>query len=181
MRFVAVDLLSRCEHDPNSIAILITTSRRLAEEVEKQVQEELKTLGTAQVAGQAWEDNGQIILVDDLDEAVVLADKFAIEHLQIMTAIDDELAGKLHNYGSLFIGPYDPVAFGDYASGPNHTLPTLTTARFSNGIWVGTFIKVSTYERVTREGAAILAMHASHIAGVEGLLAHQRAADLRNK
>lgn len=179
VRFVAVDLLARCEHDPNSVAILITTSRRLAEEVERAVQEELKTLGTAELAGQTWEDNGQIILVDDMDEAVALADKFAIEHLQIMTAIDDELAGKLRNYGSLFIGKDDPVAFGDYVSGPNHTLPTLTTARFSNGIWVGTFIKVSTYERMTREGAATLAMHASHLAGVEGLLAHQRAADLR--
>lgn len=179
VRFVAVDLLARCEHDPNSIAILITTSRRLAEEVEKDIQEELKTLGTAELAGQTWEDNGQIILVDDMDEAIALSDKFAIEHLQIMTANDDELASKLRNYGSLFIGKDDPVAFGDYVSGPNHTLPTLTTARFSNGIWVGTFIKASTYERVTPEGAAILAEHCSHLAGVEGLLAHQRAADLR--
>ncbi len=181
VRFVAVDLLARCEHDPNSIAVLITTSRRLAEEVEKQVHEELKTLGTAELAGQTWEDNGQIILVDDIEEAIALSDKFAIEHLQIMTAHDDELAPRLRNYGSLFIGQEDPVAFGDYVSGPNHTLPTLTTARFSNGIWVGTFIKASTYEHVTPEGAALLAQHCSRLAGVEGLLAHQRAADLRKK
>ena len=96
-----------------------------------------------------------------------------------MTVCDDELAARLRNYGSLFIGRHDPVAFGDYVSGPNHTLPTHTTARFSNGIWVGTFIKVSTYEKVTPEGAAILASHCSHLAGVEGLLAHQRSSDLR--
>jgi histidinol dehydrogenase len=178
-RFVAIDLLAQCEHDPHSTVILITTSRRLAEDVEGAIREELKTLGTAELAGRTWEENGQIILADDLDEAIALSDNFAGEHLQIMTAADDELAARLRNYGSLFIGPHDPVAFGDYVAGPNHTLPTLTTARFSNGIWVGTFIKVSTYERVTPEGAAVLAEHCSHLAGVEGLLAHQRAADLR--
>lgn len=178
-RFVAVDLLAQCEHDPNSVAVLITTSRRLADEVERAIREELKTLGTAELAGRTWEENGQIILADDLDEAIALSDKFASEHLQIMTAVDDELAARLHSYGSLFVGPYAPVAFGDYVSGPNHTLPTGATARFSNGIWVGTFIRVSTYERVTPEGAAILAGHCSHLAGVEGLLAHQGAAELR--
>ncbi len=172
---VAVDLLATCEHDPNSTAILVTTSRRLAAEVEEVIREELKTLGTAVLAGQTWEDNGQIILADSLDEAIEISDRFAPEHIQVMTVCDDELAARLRNYGSLFIGRHDPVAFGDYVSGPNHTLPTHTTARFSNGIWVGTFIKVSTYEKVTPEGAATLASHCSHLAGVEGLLAHQRS------
>jgi histidinol dehydrogenase len=179
VRLVAVDLLSQCEHDPNSLAILVTTSRRLAEEVQKVIQEELQTLGTAALAGQTWEGNGQIILAESLDEAIEISDGFAPEHLQVMTACDDEVAARVGNYGSLFIGRYDPVPFGDYASGPNHTLPTGTTARFSNGIWVGTFIKASTYEKVTREGAATLAQYCSHLAGVEGLLAHQRSADLR--
>jgi histidinol dehydrogenase/sulfopropanediol 3-dehydrogenase len=178
-QLVAVDLLSQCEHDPNSIAVLVTTSRAMAEKVEGVIKEELKTLGTAELASQTWENNGQIILADSLDEAIVISDRFAPEHLQLMTACDDELVAGLRNYGSLFIGRYDPVAFGDYVSGPNHTLPTLTTARFSNGIWVGTFIKTSTYERVTPEGAATLALHCSYLAGVEGLLAHQRSADLR--
>ncbi|MGD0622632.1 MAG: histidinol dehydrogenase [Thermacetogeniaceae bacterium] len=178
-QLVAVDLLSQCEHDPNSLAILVTTSHRLAGEVQKVIQEELKTLGTAALAGQTWEDNGQVILADSLDEAIGISDSFAPEHLQVMTACDDEMAARLRNYGSLFIGRHDPVAFGDYVSGPNHTLPTGTTARFSNGIWVGAFIKVSTYERMTPEGAATLAQHCSHLAGVEGLLAHQRSADLR--
>jgi histidinol dehydrogenase/sulfopropanediol 3-dehydrogenase len=179
VRLVAVDLLSQCEHDPNSLAILVTTSRRLAEEVQKVIQEELKTLGTAALAGQTWEDNGQVILAVSLDEAIEISDRFAPEHIQVMTAGDDEVAARLRNYGSLFIGRHDPVPFGDYVSGPNHTLPTGATARFSNGIWVGTFIKVSTYERVTAEGAATLAQYCSHLAGVEGLLAHQRSADLR--
>jgi histidinol dehydrogenase/sulfopropanediol 3-dehydrogenase len=179
VRLVAVDLLSQCEHDPNSLAILVTTSRRVAEDVQKAIREELKTLGTAALAGQTWEENGQVLLADSLDEAIEIADGFAPEHLQVMIAGDDELPARLHNYGSLFIGRYDPVPFGDYVSGPNHTLPTGATARFSNGIWVGTFIKASTYERVTPEGAAILAQHCSHLAGVEGLLAHQRSADLR--
>ncbi len=176
---VAVDLLATCEHDPNSTASLVTTSRRLAAEVEEVIREELKTLGTAVLAGQTWEDNGQIILADSLDEAIEISDRFAPEHIQVMTVCDEELAARLRNYGSLFIGRHDPVAFGDYVSGPNHTLPTHTTARFSNGIWVGTFIKVSTYEKVTPEGAATLASHCSHLAGVEGLLAHQRSSDLR--
>jgi histidinol dehydrogenase/sulfopropanediol 3-dehydrogenase len=179
VRYVAVDLLAQCEHDPDSTAVLITTSRRLAAEAERAVQEELQTLATAQLAGRAWEDNGRIILVDDMEEAVALSDTLAPEHLQIMTAHDDELADRLRNYGSLFIGRDDPVAFGDYVSGTNHTLPTGATARFSNGIWVGTFIKVATFERVTPEGAGLLAKHCSHLAGVEGLMAHQRSADLR--
>jgi histidinol dehydrogenase/sulfopropanediol 3-dehydrogenase len=178
-RLVAVDLLSQCEHDPDANAILVTTSRVLSERVEESIREELETLGTAVLAGQTWENNGQIILAGSLHEAIEISDRFAPEHLQLMTACDDELVAGLHNYGSLFIGRYDPVAFGDYVSGPNHTLPTLTTARFSNGIWVGTFIKISTFERVTPEGAANLAPYCSHLAGVEGLLAHQRSADLR--
>jgi len=180
-RFVAVDLLARCEHDPNSVAILVTTSRKLAEEVEEQIQEELKTLGTAKLAAQTWEDNGQIILVDSMDEAIEIADQVATEHLQVMTANSEEVAAKLRNFGSLFIGCSAPVAFGDYVSGTNHTLPTMSCARFTNGVWVGTFIKASSYQRVTAEGAAKLAGYCSHLAGVEGLLAHQRAAELRKK
>jgi histidinol dehydrogenase/sulfopropanediol 3-dehydrogenase len=180
-QLVAIDLLSQCEHDPNASAVLVTTSRKLAAGVDRALREELQTLGTAALAGQTWKNNGQVILADSLDEAIAISDRFAPEHLQVMTANDDELAASLRNYGSLFIGLHDPVPFGDYVSGPNHTLPTSTTARFSNGIWVGTFIKVATYEKVAPEGAAILAPHCSRLAGVEGLLAHQRAADLRDR
>lgn len=178
-QWVAVDLLAKCEHDPNSISILVTTSRRLAEEVERCIQEELKTLGTAELARKVWEENGKIILVDDIDEAVKVSDEFAPEHLQIMTSNDDEVAAKVRNFGSLFVSKYAPVAFGDYLSGTNHTLPTMRCARFSNGVWVGTFIKVCSVQKVSAEGAAKLAGHCSRLAGTEGLLAHQRSADLR--
>lgn len=178
-QFVAVDLLAKCEHDPNSIAIFVTTSRKLAEEVQKSIKEELKTLGTAELAARTWADNGKIIIVDSMDEAVKISDELAPEHLQIMTENDDEIAGQLCNFGSLFIGKTAPVAFGDYVSGTNHTLPTLSCARFTNGVWVGTFIKVSSVQKVSMEGASRLAGVCSHLAGVEGLLAHQRSAELR--
>ncbi len=178
-QWVAVDLLAKCEHDPNSISILVTTSRKLAEEVEKWIEEELKTLGTAELASKVWEENCKIILADDMDEAIMVSDEFAPEHLQIMTANDDEVAAKVRNFGSLFVSQHAPVAFGDYVSGTNHTLPTMQTARFSNGVWVGTFIKVSSVQKVRAEGAAVLAKHCSRIAGMEGLLAHKRSADLR--
>ncbi|ATW24961.1 histidinol dehydrogenase [Candidatus Formimonas warabiya] len=178
---VAVDLLAKCEHDSASIAILLTTSRELAEQVEEEIENELKTLGTAALARKTWEENGKIVLVDSLDEAVAESDQFAPEHLQLMTAHHDELALKLRNFGSLFIGHSAPVAFGDYVSGTNHTLPTMQTARFSNGVWVGTFLKMSSYQVVTAEGAAVLAGPCAHLAGVEGLLAHQRSAQLRMK
>lgn len=178
-RYVAVDLLAKCEHDPASVAILVTTSRGLAEKVEDMIREELQTLGTAELAAKTWEENGQIILVDSLEEAAEVSDRIAPEHLQLQTCNNEMLVSSLHNYGSLFIGDYAPVAFGDYVSGTNHTLPTMGCARFTNGVWVGTFLKVASYQRVTREGAAALAGPCSHLAGVEGLLAHQRAAKLR--
>lgn len=178
-QWVAVDLLAKCEHDPNSISILVTTSRKLAEEVEKWIPKELKTLGTAELAGKVWEENCKIILADDMDEAIKISDEFAPEHLQIMTGNDDEVSAKVRNFGSLFVSQHAPVAFGDYLSGTNHTLPTMQCARFSNGVWVGTFMKVSSVQKVSAEGAANLSDHGSRLAGMEGLLAHQRSADLR--
>jgi histidinol dehydrogenase/sulfopropanediol 3-dehydrogenase len=178
-RFVAVDLLARCEHDPSSRAILLTTSRELAENVMQLVEEELASLPTRALAASTWEANGQVILVDSLEEAVQLADEVAPEHLQLMTSRNDELFRKVRNYGGLFMGSYAPVAFGDYCSGTNHILPTMGCARFANGLWVGTFIKVCTYQKVTAEGAAVLSPVCSRLAATEGLAAHQRAAELR--
>lgn len=180
-RLVAVDLLAGCEHDPNASAILVTTSRKLAAAVETEIEAELKTLKTANLARQTWNDNGMIILADTLDEAVEISDRFAPEHLQLMTASDDVLSARLQNYGSLFIGPAAPVAFGDYLSGTNHILPTMGCARFTNGVWVGTFIKVAPYQQLTAAGAARLAGHCANLAGVEGLSGHQRSAELRKE
>ncbi len=176
---VACDLLAQCEHDATARGILVTTSLTLAEKVQEAVIAESKTLGTGAAALKSWAENGQIILVESLDEAALVADNFAPEHLELQTRENDDLAGKLHNYGSLFIGASAPVAFGDYISGTNHILPTMTCSRFASGVWVGMFMKVASYQKITKEGAASLAAACSHLAGLEGLLAHQRSADLR--
>ncbi|MQL52282.1 histidinol dehydrogenase [Desulfofundulus thermobenzoicus] len=178
-RYVAVDLLAKCEHDPASIAILVTTSRALAEAVQDYIAAELENLETAPLARKTWAENGQIILAKTLEEAVEIANSIAPEHLQLQTKCNEDLVEKLHNYGSLFIGHYAPVAFGDYVSGPNHILPTMGCARFAGGVWVGTFIKVLSYQKVNKEGAAALANTCSYLAGLEGLAAHRRSADIR--
>lgn len=178
-RYIAVDLLAKCEHDPNSVAILVTTSRDLAERVQKEIMEELKTLETAELASKTWERNGQIILVEDMAEAAEISNNIAPEHLQLQTRCNDELLQNLNNFGSLFIGENAPVAFGDYVSGTNHILPTERGSRYTNGVWVGTFIKVLPYQRVSKIGAMKLIEPCSHIANIEGLFAHQRSAEIR--
>lgn len=177
--YIAADLLATCEHDAASKAILITNSRVLAENVLLSINEQLQLLETAEFAVKTWEENGQIILAENLDEAVEIANSLAPEHLQLQTSCDDDVSMKLYNYGSLFIGSYAPVAFGDYVSGPNHILPTMGCARFTNGVWAGTFIKVAPYQKVNKNGAAKLAGSCAHLAGVEGLAAHRLAAELR--
>lgn len=179
VKVLAVDLLSRCEHDPNAVAVLVTTSREIAGQIMAALELELATLETAEVAARSWEDNGRVLLAEDLEEAVKIANEVGPEHLHLQTRCDDQLVAKLHNYGSLFIGQNTTVAFGDYVAGPNHILPTMNSSRFSNGVWVGTFIRVLSYQRPTKEGVAKLAAACSHLAGVEGLWGHKKAADLR--
>lgn len=176
---VACDLLAQCEHDPTARGILVTTSSKLAGQVLESIYIESGSLETGKAALKAWEDNGQIILVDSLAEAAAVSDQFAPEHLELQTVKNDELINKIHNYGSLFIGENAPVAFGDYISGTNHILPTMGCSRFSSGVWAGMFIKVASYQKLTGQGAASLADACSHLAGVEGLKAHQRSADRR--
>jgi histidinol dehydrogenase/sulfopropanediol 3-dehydrogenase len=178
-RWIAADALSRCEHDPNSWSILLLTSVKLAEAVGAEIANELKNLETAELAGQTWENNGKILVVESLDEAAALSDSIAPEHLQVMTADSSRAAWKLRNFGSLFIGRYAPVPFGDYVSGPNHILPTSGCARFSNGLNVNTFIKVSTFQEITAEGGKFLSPHCARLAEMEGLYGHKRSAELR--
>lgn len=178
-RWVAVDLLAGCEHDPDSIACLVTTSPALAQAVLDAIPVECQTLGTGEMALQTWEDNGRIVVVDSVEEAVAVSEDFAPEHLQVITRDDDTVVEMLTDYGSLFVGPYAPVAYGDYVSGTNHTLPTMHSAKFMNGLWVGTFLRALSIQVLTAEGSDRLAGHCAHLAGVEGLLAHQRSAELR--
>jgi histidinol dehydrogenase/sulfopropanediol 3-dehydrogenase len=176
---VSMDLLAKCEHDPNSVSILVTTDRALAERVLARIEADAATLATAELAAATWAAHGEVILAESLTEAAALANQRAPEHLQVLTRDDDRVAAELSAYGSLFIGPNAPVAFGDYVSGPNHTLPTVRSARFSSGVWVGTFLRVLSWQRIDRQGAATLGPVCARLAGVEGLDAHRRSAELR--
>ena len=178
-RWVAADLLARCEHDPSSLAVLATPSRALADAVTAEIEKELDGLKTAELAGQTWRENGRIVLIDSWDEGTALADGIAPEHLQVMTREPRKLAERLKNYGSLFIGHYAPVAFGDYVSGPNHILPTLTCARYTGGVGVKTFLRTLTWQEVTSEGADALSGPCAGLAEAEGLFGHRRSAELR--
>ena len=177
--FVAIDLLAQAEHDPNAKPILVSTSQSLAEKAMEELARLLPTLETREVAQQAWQDNGAVYLADSIQEAVDLSNAVAPEHLEVQTADGREVARQLLHYGSLFVGDYAPVAFGDFVSGPNHTLPTMGTARYSNGVWVGTFIKTPFHQFVSREGCSNLAQACMHFAQVEGLQAHRDSVRLR--
>lgn len=177
--YTAIDLLAQSEHDPNAKAMLITTDKEYADKVEHKIAEFVKQLPTGETAYKSWQDNGMIMLAEDEAEMVELANKIAPEHLEVHTSDCLTLSKKLTNYGSLFIGEYTPVAFGDYCSGTNHTLPTMHTARFANGVYVGTFIKTSFYQHITKSGCSNLSSACIHLAGVEGLMAHQKSVQIR--
>lgn len=154
---VAADLLAQSEHDPNAKGILITTEESFGTAVMEAVERELAVLETAEIARKSWEVYGEVILVDSLEEAVCLANEYAPEHLELNVQNPEEVSKRLYNYGSLFIGENTAEVFGDYASGTNHTLPTLRAARYTGGVWVGTFLKTCTYQSMTPEAAAELA------------------------
>jgi histidinol dehydrogenase/sulfopropanediol 3-dehydrogenase len=176
---VATDLLAQAEHDPNSQAALISLDRGLAEEVFDEIEAQLPGLKTQETARASWEENGEVVVVDDRETAIDLANDYAMEHLQVMTDDAQEYTEDLHNYGSLFLGHDAPVVFGDKAVGTNHCLPTLQVARYSSGIWVGTYCKTPTHQFLTPEGAAEIAPWAARICELEGTHAHQLSAEAR--
>ncbi len=175
----ATDILGQAEHGPNSPAILLTTSRRLAEDTVKQIEKQLTVLPTADVAGQAWRDYGQVILCKDNAEMVKEADRLASEHVQVMTKNNDYFLNNLSNYGALFLGPETNVSFGDKVIGTNHTLPTRKADRYTGGLWVGKFIKTCTYQRVKPEASAMVGEYCSRLCEVEGFAGHKAQADIR--
>jgi sulfopropanediol 3-dehydrogenase len=175
----ATDLLGQAEHGPNSPAILLTTSRRLAEDTMKEIERQLTVLPTAPVAGQAWNDYGQVILCKDNAEMVKEADRIASEHVQVMTQDNEYFLKNMTNYGALFIGPETNVSYGDKVIGTNHTLPTRKAARYTGGLWVGKFIKTCTYQRVKPEATAMIGEYCSRLCAVEGFAGHKEQADLR--
>ena len=178
---LAADLLAQCEHDPRARAVLLTTDEDLAKATIVEVEKELDILDTAAVARASWEEHGQVILVDDLSEAVKLCNDQAPEHLEVNIKDPDSVIEELRNYGSLFIGENTAEAFGDYASGTNHTLPTVRAARYTGGVWAGTFVKVCTNQRMSPEASSKIAPLVSRMAKAEGLTAHSIAAEKRSK
>lgn len=176
---VATDLLGQAEHGPTSPAILITTHEPLAHATVKEIERQLTILPTGEVAGQAWRDYGQIILVDSPEEAVVEGDKVAAEHVEVITRSPRFFLDRLTNYGSLFLGPETNVAYGDKVIGTNHTLPTRGAARYTGGLWVGKFLKTVTYQECTPEASRFIGEYASRLCAIENFAAHQAQADLR--
>ena len=137
-------------------------------------------LSTAGIAAKSWEDYGEVLLAETLDEAIGYANEYAPEHLELcIREVRDAVIEKLRNYGSLFIGQNTAEVFGDYASGTNHTLPTLGAARYTGGVWVGTFLKVCTDQSMTDQASSLLAPLVARLAEKEGLMAHKHAAQLR--
>ncbi|HEX3847877.1 MAG TPA: histidinol dehydrogenase [Steroidobacteraceae bacterium] len=176
----AVDLIGQAEHGPGSPAILLTNCARLAEEVPGAVETLLGWLPTADIARKAWENCGEIILADTLEEMVTEADRIASEHVQVLTRDPDIFLERLSNYGALFLGARTNVSFGDKVIGTNHTLPTMRAARYTGGLWVGKFIKTCTYQRVTSDAAsALIGAYGSRLCELEGFAGHKEQADLR--
>jgi sulfopropanediol 3-dehydrogenase len=178
-RLVAIDLLSQAEHGPTSPAHLVTTSRGLGEAVLGTVDDLLEDWPTREVTAAAWERFGSVVVAADGEEAVRLADAFAPEHLELQVRDPDWYHERLRSYGSLFIGAETTVTFGDKATGTNHTLPTQGAARYTGGLWVGSFLKVLTYQRLSPDAAREVARQAIAISEAEGLPGHARAAAAR--
>lgn len=177
---VATDLLGQAEHGPTSPAALITTSEKLAQETLKEIDRQLDILPTGEIARQAWEDYGQIILVDDLEEAMKEGDRLAYEHVHIITEDDEYFRKNMQNFGALFLGPRTNVSFGDKVIGTNHTLPTKGGARYTGGLWVGKFIKTCTYQRVlTDEASALIGEYGARLCDLENFAGHAEQARLR--
>ncbi len=175
-RHLAADMLAQAEHDADASAILLTTSRRLASAVAREVDRQLAVLPTAPVARQAIARNSAIVLVSSLDEALDLANRFAPEHLSLPEA---RLLEKVRHAGSVFVGPHSPEAAGDYASGPNHVLPTGGAARVRGGLSVLDYLKIISVQELSEQALARLAPAITTLARAEGLEAHARSVEVR--
>ena len=176
----ATDLLGQAEHGPDSPAILITNSMKLAQETMAEVERLLEILPTADHASKAWRDYGEVIVCEDYEEMLKIADEYANEHVQVMTRDPDYFLDNMTNYGALFLGPRTNVAYGDKVIGTNHTLPTKKAARYTGGLWVGKFIKTCTYQKVlTDEATTLIGEYCSRLCALEGFAGHGEQANVR--
>ncbi|MDI4645795.1 histidinol dehydrogenase [Cohnella hashimotonis] len=176
---VATDLLGQAEHGPTSPAVLITTSETLAQETLVEIDRQLESLPTADIAGKSWRDYGAVMVVDNVQEALAEADKLAYEHVEVLTEDPDYFLHNMKNYGALFLGPETNVAYGDKAIGTNHTLPTKGAARYTGGLWVGKYLKTVTYQRCTEEASRLVGQYVSRLCELEHFAGHKAQADLR--
>jgi sulfopropanediol 3-dehydrogenase len=176
----ATDLLGQAEHGPDSPAVLLTTSRALAEDTMREVDRLLEILPTAEIARRAWETYGEVILAEDDAEMVRIADDIASEHVQVMTRDPDYFLANMTNYGALFLGNRTNVSYGDKVIGTNHTLPTKKAARYTGGLWVGKFLKTCTYQKVlTDEASTLVGEYCSRLCALEGFAGHGEQANIR--
>jgi histidinol dehydrogenase/sulfopropanediol 3-dehydrogenase len=176
---IATDLLAQAEHDVRTRVGLITTNAKLARDTLTEVERQLGGLPTAAVAGPAWRDFGQIAVCEDEGAMIAYSDFVAAEHLQVHTVDPHETAGKLRNYGSLFIGPMASVVYSDKCCGTNHTLPTMGAGRYTGGLWVGSYVKICTHQWLEPAGVTAVAPPSIRQSASEGLEGHRRAASLR--
>ncbi|HEX2197334.1 MAG TPA: histidinol dehydrogenase [Burkholderiales bacterium] len=179
VEMIATDLLGQAEHGPTSPAILISTSKALCEALPAEIERQLQVLPTADVAGVAWRDYGEIILVGSREEAVTEADRVAAEHVEVLCTDPRFFLERMQNYGALFLGPETNVSYGDKVIGTNHTLPTLGAARYTGGLWVGKFLKTCTYQEITREASVAVGEYCSRLCAIERFWGHKEQADLR--
>ena len=175
----ATDLLGQAEHGPTSPAVLLTTSRRIADGIEAEIERQLAVLPTADIASVAWRDHGQVILCDSEEELLSEADRIASEHVQVLTREPRWFLDRMTNYGALFLGAETNVAYGDKVIGTNHTLPTKRAARYTGGLWVGKFLKTVTYQQVSPEATAMIGEYCSRLCAIENFAGHKEQADLR--
>ncbi|MEH7130735.1 histidinol dehydrogenase [Neobacillus drentensis] len=177
--YVASDLLAQAEHDINARVALVTTDRTLGMAVLREIEEQLKTLPTANIARFSWERRGQVFLADSLEEAIFLVNEWAPEHLHVQTINAYDIKDQFINYGSLFLGELSSVVYADKVCGTNHILPTRGAAKYTGGVWVGTFLKVVTYQKIEQQGVDVLAPHCVRQSSQEGLIGHLRSANVR--
>lgn len=177
---VAVDLLGQAEHGPNSPAVCVTTSKKIAQELPGQIDKVLERLSTRDVASVAWKEYGQIILCDTDEEMLAESERICSEHVQVMTRDPDWFLARMTNFGAVFLGHRTNVSYGDKVIGTNHTLPTNRAGRYTGGLWVGKFIKTHTYQRIlTDEASVMIGEYCSRLCELEHFAGHKEQADIR--